>query len=186
MNVRIIAATNRKLAQEVEAKRFRQDLYYRLNVFPIEVAPLRNRIEDIPLLAARFMALVRKKLNCTGRELTQAEVLKLQNYHWPGNVRELQNIIERAVISSRCGSVKFDLPVPQASGTSLKPLIKKNRDNSNEVLTEEGMRLREKVNIETALKQTDWKIYGTGGAAELLGIKPTTLLSRIKKMGITR
>ena len=187
VNVRIIAATNRKLAQEVEAKRFRQDLYYRLNVFPIEVAPLRNRKEDIPLLAATFMAQVRKKLNCTaGRELTQAEVLKLQNYHWPGNVRELQNIIERAVISSRCGSVKFDLPVPQSSGTAIKTPIKKNDGNPNEVLTEEDMRLREKVNIEKALQQTDWKIYGTGGAAELLGLKPTTLLSRLKKMGIVR
>jgi len=170
----------------VAVKRFRQDLYYRLNVFPIEVAPLRNRKEDIPLLAAKFMAHVRKKLNCTGRELTQAEVLKLQNYHWPGNVRELQNIIERAVISSRCGSVKFDLPVPQASGTSLKTPIKKNGDNLNDVLTEEDMRLREKANIENALQATDWKIYGTGGAAELLGLKPTTLLSRIKKMGIVR
>ena len=186
VNVRIIAATNRKLAQEVEARRFRQDLYYRLNVFPIEVAPLRNRKEDIPLLAGTFMALVRKKLNCTGRELTQAEVLKLQNYHWPGNVRELQNIIERAVISSRCGSVKFDLPVPQASGASLKLPIKKNGDTSSEVLTEEDMRLREKANLEAALSQTDWKIYGAGGAAELLGIKPTTLLSRIKKMGIVK
>ncbi len=151
VNVRIIAATNRKLAQEVEAKRFRQDLYYRLNVFPIEVAPLRNRKEDIPLLSATFMAQVRKKLNCTGRDLVQAEVLKLQNYHWPGNVRELQNIIERAVISSRCGSVKFDLPVPQASGASNKTPIKKNGDNPNEVLTDEDMRLREKGNIETAL-----------------------------------
>ena len=186
VNVRIIAATNRKLAQEVEARHFRQDLYYRLNVFPIEVAPLRNRKEDIPLLATTFMAHVRKKLNCTGRELIQAEVLKLQNYHWPGNVRELQNIIERAVISSRCGSVKFDLPVPQASGTSFKTPIKKNSDHPNEVLTEEDMRLRERANIETALKQTDWKIYGTDGAAELLGIKPTTLLSRIKKMGIVK
>ena len=184
MSVRVIAATNRKLTQEVEAKRFRQDLYCRLNVFPIEVAPLRNRKEDIPLLAGTFMALARKKLNCTGRELTQAEILKLQNYHWPGNVRELQNIIERAVISSRCGSVKFDLPVPQANGASFKTPIKKNGDNSREVLTEEDMRLHEKANIETALKQTDWKIYGTGGAAELLGLKPTTLLSRIKKMRI--
>jgi len=186
VNVRIIAATNRKLAQEVEARRFRQDLYYRLNVFPIEVAPLRNRKEDIPLLATTFMAHVRKKLNCTGRELIQAEVLKLQNYHWPGNVRELQNIIERAVISSRCGSVKFDLPVPQVSGTSFKAPIKKNGNSSGEILTEEDMRLREKANIESALKQTDWKIYGTGGAAELLGLKPTTLLSRIKKMGIVK
>ena len=183
VNVRIIAATNRKLAQEVEAKRFRQDLYYRLNVFPIEVAPLRNRKEDIPLLANTFMAYVRKKLHCTGRELTQAEVVKLQAYHWPGNVRELQNIIERAVISSRCGSVTFDLPVPQASGGSLKTPIKKKADNFNGILTEEDMRLREKSNIELALQQTDWKIYGPGGAAELLALKPTTLLSRIKKMG---
>ena len=186
VNVRIIAATNRKLAQEVEARRFRQDLYYRLNVFPIEVAPLRNRKEDIPLLASMFMANVRKKLNCTGRELTQAEVVKLQNYHWPGNVRELQNIIERAVISSRCGSVKFDLPVPQANGASLKTPIKKNGDNAGEILTDEDMRLQEKANIEAALKRTDWKIYGTGGAAELIGIKPTTLLSRIKKMSIKK
>jgi transcriptional regulator with GAF, ATPase, and Fis domain len=186
VNVRIIAATNRKLAQEVETRRFRQDLYYRLNVFPIEVAPLRNRKEDIPLLANTFMAHVRKKLNCTGRELTQAEVLKLQNYHWPGNVRELQNIIERAVISSRCGSVKFDLPVPQATGASLKTPIKKPGDNPGEILTDEDMRLREQANIEAALNQTGWKIYGRGGAAELLGLKPTTLLSRIKKMGIEK
>jgi len=186
VNVRIIAATNRKLAQEVEARRFRQDLYYRLNVFPIEVAPLRNRKEDIPLLASTFMGHVRKKLNCTGRELTQAEVLKLQSYHWPGNVRELQNIIERAVISSRCGSVKFDLPVPQASGTSLKTPVKKNGNNPGEILTEEDIRLQEKANIEAALNKTGWKIYGTGGAAELLGLKPTTLLSRIKKMGIVK
>ena len=186
VNVRIIAATNKKLAEEVEARRFRQDLYYRLNVFPIEVAPLRHRKEDIPLLANTFMAQVRRKLNCTGRELTQAEVLKLQAYHWPGNVRELQNIIERAVISSRCGSVKFDLPVPQTSGPTFKTPIKKHADNPNEVLTEEDMRLREKTNIEMALQHTDWKIYGTGGAAELLGLKPTTLLSRIKKMGIEK
>ena len=186
VNVRIIAATNRKLAQEVEARRFRQDLYYRLNVFPIEVAPLRNRKEDIPPLAGMFMAQVRKKLNCTGRELTQAEVVKLQNYHWPGNVRELQNIIERAVISSRCGSVKFDLHLPQASGASLKTPIKKNSGNPGEILTEEDIRLQEKANIEAALHKTGWKIYGPGGAAELLGLKPTTLLSRIKKMGIEK
>ncbi|MCZ6799737.1 MAG: hypothetical protein O7F12_04540 [Nitrospirae bacterium] len=98
-------------------------------------------------------------------------------------LHKLQNIIERAVISSRCGSVKFDLPVPQASGASLKTPIKKHADNPNEILTEEDMRLREKTNIELALQHTDWKIYGTGGAAELLGLKPTLLLSRIKKNG---
>ena len=110
--------------------------------------------------------------------------MKLQNYHWPGNVRELQNIIERAVISSRCGSVKFDLPVPQANGASLKTPIKKNGGNTGEILTEEDIRLREKSNIEAALNKTGWKIYGTAGAAELLGIKPTTPLSRFKKWGL--
>jgi len=100
------------------------------------------------------MAHVWKKLNCTGRELTQAEVLKLQNYHWPGNVLELQYIIERPVISSRCGSVKFDLPVPQATGALLKTPIRENGDSPSEILTEEDMRLQEKANLEAALKQT--------------------------------
>jgi transcriptional regulator with GAF, ATPase, and Fis domain len=101
-------------------------------------------------------------------------------------VRELQNIIERAVISSRCGAVKFDLPVPQGNGPSFKTPIKKNADKPHEILTEEDMRLHEKANIELALQHTDWKIYGRDGAAELLGLKPTTLLSRIKKMGIEK
>ena len=96
-------------------------------------------------------------------------------------LQKLKSIFERAEISSPCGSMKFDLPVPQASGASFKIPIKKNADNPNEILTEEDMRLREKMNIEMALQQTDWKIYGTDGAAELLGLKTTTLLSRIKK-----
>ena len=108
-------------------------------------------------------------------------MVKLQNYHWPGNVRELQNIIERAVISSRCGSVKFNLPVPQANGSSFKTPIKKNGDSAGRILTEEDIRLQEKANIEAALNKTAWKIYGTGGAAVLLDLKPTLLLSRIKR-----
>ncbi|MCA9458879.1 MAG: hypothetical protein KC587_19630, partial [Nitrospira sp.] len=98
----------------------------------------------------------------------------------------LQNIIERAVISSRCGSVKFDLPVPQINGASIKTPVKKPGEVPGEILTEEDIRLREKANIQAALKRTDWKIYGQDGAAELLGLKPTTLLSRIKKMGIVK
>jgi transcriptional regulator with GAF, ATPase, and Fis domain len=187
VDVRIVAATNRNVSKEVEVGRFRQDLYYRLNVFPIEVAPLRHRKEDISLLAATFLDHVRKKLNCTGRELTQAEVMKLKQYDWPGNVRELQNVIERAVISSRCGTVKFELPDPQPSvKASAKPPNKKLSRTEVEVVTDEEMREREKANLMAALQQTDWKIYGSGGAAELLGVKPTTLLSRIKKMGIEK
>ena len=187
VDVRVVAATNRNLSKEVEAGRFRKDLYYRLNVFPIEVAPLRHRKEDIPVLAATFLDLVRKKLNCTGRDLTQAEVMKLQSYDWPGNVRELQNVIERAVISSRCGTVKFQLPDPQHAATSdAKPQNTTSSRTGVEVVTEEEMREREKANLLAALQHTGGKIYGSGGAAEILGVKPTTLLSRIKKMGITK
>ena len=187
MDVRIIAATNRDLSKEVEAGRFRQDLYYRLNVFPIEVVPLRHRKEDIPTLTVNFMEHLRKKLNCEGGKLTQAQMMKLQAYDWPGNVRELQNVIERTMISSRCGSEKLDLALPPATSTiSPKLLTKKKTETTGEVIPEDVMRQREKANIEEALKQTDWKIYGTGGAAELLGIKPTTLLSRLKKMGIEK
>ena len=187
VDVRIIAATNRDLSKEVEAGRFRQDLYYRLNVFPIEVVPLRLRKEDIPILTVNFMEHLRKKLNCEGGKLTQAQMMKLQAYDWPGNVRELQNVIERTMISSRCGSEKLDLALPQNSGeTSPKSLTKKKTEITGEVIPEDEMRRREQANIEAALRQTDWKIYGTGGAAELLGLKPTTLLSRIKKMGIEK
>ena len=115
VDVRIIAATNRDLSKEAEAGRFRQDLYYRLNVFPIEVVPLRQRKEDIPILTANFMEHLRKKLNCEGGKLTQGQIMKLQAYDWPGNVRELQNVIERTMISSRCGSEKLDLALPQGS-----------------------------------------------------------------------
>ncbi len=186
VNVRVIAATNRKLAQEVEARHFRQDLYYRLNVFPIEVPPLRHRKEDIPLLASSFMAQARKKLHSPGRELRQSDVLKLQAYHWPGNVRELQNVIERAVIASRSGAVSFDLPVPYTKGMAPHPAKQPVHDALPEILTEEELRERERANIEAALTRTDWKIYGPGGAAELLGLNPTTLRSRIKKMQIKK
>ena len=187
VDVRIMAATNRDLSKEVEAGRFRQDLYFRLNVFPIEVVPLRQRKEDIPILAMTFVEHWRKKLNCDKVNVTQAQVMKLQSYDWPGNVRELQNMIERALITSQGGALKFDLlfpsttlPTPE-SHSSKKPLSLKV-----EVIAESEIRQRERDNLVAALSQTDWKIYGSGGAAELLGIKPTTLLSRIKKMGIQK
>ena len=110
VDVRIIAATNRDLQQEVEAGRFRKDLYYRLNVYPIEIPPLRSRKEDIPLLASHLLALAARKFNCGQLGLTQAHAVTLQGYDWPGNVRELQNVIERAVITSRGNTLRFDLP----------------------------------------------------------------------------
>ncbi len=185
-DVRIIAATNRDLKEEVEQRRFRQDLYYRLNVFPIEVAPLREHKEDIPQLAAEFLEQAARKLNCTRARLTQAAVLTLQRYDWPGNVRELQNMIERAAITARCGTLRFDLP-----GDVIAPLADTTAHVSpvgaiDGIVTEEEMRRRERQNLLAALQQAGWKVYGEGGAAELLGIKPTTLSTRIKKLGLKR
>ena len=188
VNVRVIAATNRDLKKEVEAGRFRQDLFYRLNVFPIEVAPLRERKEDIPVLAANFLDMAAKKLNCSQPpRLTQAHVIKLQNYDWPGNARELQNVLERAIITSRCGNLQIE--VPQASGIA-SPLTSSRtrsvRSPKGEVIPESEMRRQERDNILAALEQTNWKVYGSGGTAELLQIKPTTLVSRMQKMGLKK
>jgi len=188
VNVRVIAATNRDLKKEVEAGRFRQDLFYRLNVFPIEVAPIRERKEDIPVLAANFLDMAAKKLNCSqSPRLTQAHVIKLQNYDWPGNARELQNVLERAIILSRCGNLQIE--VPQASGIA-SPLTSSRtrsvRSPKGEVIPESEMRRQERDNILAALEQTNWKVYGSGGTAELLQIKPTTLVSRMQKMGLKK
>lgn len=187
VDVRIIAATNRDIKKEVEKGRFRQDLYYRLNVFPIDVAPLRERIEDIPLLAEHFLKQISQRAKRPVPRLTQTNLMQLQNYSWPGNVRELQNVAERAVITSQKGTLRFDLPheaIPEFSQNDTE--ISKDTDSLSKVIPEIEMRRRERNNILIALKASNWKIYGSGGAADLLGIKPTTLSSRIKKMGIKR
>lgn len=186
-DVRIIAATNRSLKKEVEAKRFREDLYYRLNVFPIEVPPLRSRKEDIPMLSSNFLNLAAKNLNVPLPRLTQANIMELQGYDWPGNVRELQNVIERAVITSRSGKLSFNLSI---GGKNFKrkdsAIDQKERDPKISILTEEEMKLRDRENLLNALNQCSWKITSSEGAAELLGMKPTTLHSKIKKMGLKR
>jgi transcriptional regulator with GAF, ATPase, and Fis domain len=185
-DVRIIAATNRDLKQEAEAGRFRQDLYYRLNVFPIQVAPLREHAEDIPLLARHFVDLSVRELRCARPRLTQAGLAKLQGYDWPGNVRELRNMIERAAILARGGTLNFDLPRSAAAPTRSSPVTRMGGRTGMEILTEPELRQRERENLLAALTKTDWKIYGHGGAAELLAAKPTTLLSRMKKMRLKR
>ncbi len=182
-DVRIIAATNRCLKEDVETKRFRQDLYYRLNVFPIEVPPLRFRKEDIPLLTVNFLGLAAKKLKLPLPKLTQANIIELQGYDWPGNVRELQNVIERAVITSRSGKMSFNLSKENKPYTATKA---KQPDATINILTEEEMKLRDRENILNALNQCNWKITGTDGAAELLAMKPTTLHSKIKKLNLNR
>ena len=184
VDVRVIAATNRDLKAEVEAGRFRQDLFYRLNVFPIEVPPLRKRREDIPLLADLFLRQASRRFNraCTG--LSQANIIALQTYDWPGNVRELLNVIERAVITARAGVIRLDLPAPQ-SGKSSK-LNPSATSSATTIVTDAEMKRRDRENVLAALDQTNWRVHGPGGAAELLGMRPTTLASRIKRMGLRK
>ncbi len=187
VNVRIVAATNRSLKKEVDEGRFRQDLYYRLNVFPIEVAPLRERQDDIPPLAAHFLKQAAQRLQLRIPRLTRAHVTELQSYDWPGNIRELQNVIERAVILAQSGALHFDLPVAgHSAGAPIPVSSEKLKAEDGQILTEAELRQRERNNILAALTRTDWKIHGPGGTAELLGLKPTTLISRIKKLGLKR
>jgi len=186
-DVRIISATNRNLKEEVLVKRFREDLFYRLNVFPIEVPPLRHRTEDIPSLASRFLKLAAQKLNLPLPQFTKANMLELQGYDWPGNIRELQNVIERAVITSRSGKLAFNLTQgKQGNGRRGKEAAQPKPNNGNPILTEEEMKLRDRENILKALHQCGWKITGLGGAAEILEMKPTTLHSKIKKLALKK
>jgi PAS domain S-box-containing protein len=180
VNVRVIAATNRNLEEEVDKGKFRQDLYYRLNVFPIEIPPLRERGNDIILLAeaflekfARMAGIPLPTLDISGKE-------RLLAYQWPGNVRELQNIIERCVITSRSGRLNLDslLPFPAEAPGTMPP--------DDRIMTEKEIIEFERRNIIRALDKTGWKISGNDGAASLLKIPSTTLSSRIIKLGITR
>jgi len=182
VDVRLVAATHRDLTGEVKAGRFREDLYYRLSVFPIRVPPLRERPADIPLLAAHFVESASKRLNLPRARLTRADVDRLTAYDWPGNIRELQNVIERAVIVSRGGQLQLDalLPTP-AAGRSPVPA-----SASPAVLSDAALRQRNRENLEVALRECGGRIYGPEGAAARLGIKPTTLASRLKALGITR
>ena len=188
-DVRIVAATNRDLKRAVAAGRFREDLYYRLNVFPIQVTPLRERMDDIPLLAKHFVELSARDLKCAVPRLTRAAAAKLQSYAWPGNVRELRNVIERAVILARGGTLDFDLPVTirPVSPPRPSPAVQRGADSAQpDFLTETELRRRERENLVVILEKANWKIKGPNGAAELLGVKPTTLLSRIAKWGLSR
>ena len=184
VDVRLIAATNRNLQEEVEVGNFREDLYFRLNVFPVNVVPLRERLDDIPLLAQHFVKLLSKKLNLSEPGLTNASVKQLQTYSWKGNIRELQNVIERAIILSQGGTLQFNLPGNDFAPVVINNVSLNNEDDNSKPYTEVERIARDKENIMQALELCDNKISGAGGAAELLGIKPTTLASRLKNMGI--
>jgi PAS domain S-box-containing protein len=177
VDVRVIAATNRDLAAAVREKSFREDLYFRLNVFPIDCVPLRQRVDDIPLLAQHFLKAAAHKLKIGDPRLTEGDMQRLTQYAWPGNVRELQNVIEHAAILARNGRIRIDLP-------SAGMMRAAGRNDAARLLTEDERRDRDRANIVAALDACGGKVFGPGGAAELLNVRPTTLASRIKVLGI--
>lgn len=179
VNVRVLAATNRDLRNEAEAGRFRQDLFYRLSVFPVEVPALRNRKEDIPLLVKHFQEASSRRVGRPTLPLTSATLQRMEHYDWPGNVRELQHVVERAVIISTGNQLRIDLPMAaRTSGLAESP------PTDSVVRTDAQIRQIEADNIRAALKAANGKVSGPGGAAQLLAMKPTTLASRIKALGI--
>ncbi len=185
VDVRVVAATNRDLLEEIKAGRFREDLYYRLSVFPVEVPPLRERIDDVTLLAFHFLANICRELGREPLRMTQQQVSILKQQQWPGNIRELKNVIERAVISSPGDRLRLDLAVSNA--------VVENRSSAQQIATEpsEFMTLTEfkafeKANITAALRHANWKVWGPEGAAELLGAKPSTLAYQMKMLGIVK
>lgn len=182
-DVRVVAATNRNLEEEVEAGRFRQDLFYRLSVFPIEVAPLRERKEDIAPLAAHFLEHHARKLGLPPPRLTEQHVKVLKGYDWPGNIRELQNVVERAVIRARVAPLCFKLPLAAAPSAPRRTQV---AADPAALLTDAQMKQRERDNLVAVLEHLDWKISGSDGAAEFLGLHPATLTSRLKALGIRR
>jgi formate hydrogenlyase transcriptional activator len=181
VNVRVIAATNRDLKKEVDEGRFREDLFYRLSVFPIEVPPLRDRRDDIERLVARFIRQSSRRMNRPEPQINKTAFDQLAAYHWPGNVRELQNTVERAIILWREGPLTFDLPPSRAhknNGEEAKPAAK------TALLTLDELKRQEREAIINALIQANGRVSGARGAAELLGMKPSTLASRISSMSI--
>jgi PAS domain S-box-containing protein len=169
-DVRIIAATNKVLEDEIKKRRFRNDLYYRLNVFPISVAPLRERKTDIPLLSEHYTKIYSDKFNKPIKAISKKSIRQMISYSWPGNVRELENVIERAIITSQNQILNVELP-------------SKTDNTSNDLIPLEDL---EKKHIISVLEKTYWKISGTGGAASLLKINPETLRSKMRKLGIKR
>jgi len=191
VDVRVIAATNRDLEKLIRAGQFREDLFYRLNVFPINLPPLRERPEDIAMLATAFARNFARRMGRRLEPLGDDCVKRLQSYSWPGNVRELQNIIERAMITSRDGHLNLDRALPESAAMRASKPLESSVTIESSVTTKNVHTVKEfeeleRNNIIAALEASRWKVAGQQGAAQLLGIKPTTLSSRIRALGIER
>jgi len=188
VDVRVIAATNRDLEKLLRAGQFREDLFYRLDVYPIKLPPLRERPDDIGMLATAFARNFARRMGRRLAPLSDDCVRRLQAYNWPGNVRELQNIIERAVITSRDGHLNLDRALPEsvnAAAAALGPVVA-DKPTAQHVRTARELEELERSNIIAALKAAEWRVAGEKGAAQLLGVKPTTLSSRMKALNIER
>ena len=182
VDVRVISATNQHLKTLVEQHKFREDLYFRLNVFPIHSPALRERVDDIPLLIKHFLDKICLNFNRPLPQISLAQMAFLQQYHWPGNIRELENIIERQIILAKSNKIDFEFLVSESiSHTEKVPLAA-----APQLMSAQDQIHLDKNNLIKALKHCQGKVYGDDGAAELLGLKPTTLSSRLKKHGIKR
>jgi PAS domain S-box-containing protein len=184
VDVRVVAATNRDLERLIVDGEFREDLFYRISVFPVDVPPLRERGDDIVQLAQHFLEQTCKDFGREPMTLTRSQAANLKAYSWPGNVRELKNVIERAVILSPGKVLRLDLSMPGLKFDDGRLASVEQRDG--ELKTEKEMRAFQKANTVRALEQAGWKVSGKGGAAELLGVRPTTLADRIRTFKIRR
>jgi DNA-binding NtrC family response regulator len=174
VSLKVIATTSRDLLSEVRAGRFRQDLYFTLNLFSINCEPLKDRPEDIPYLARHFLDRTTRRLRLPKARLSKANISALKKYDWPGNVRELENVIERAALIAQGARLTFDLQLGEGS---VLPV-------SDRILTQKELRDLEVKNLENALRRARGRVSGKTGAAAILGIAPTTVYSKVKVFGI--
>ena len=186
VDVRVVAATNRDLTQQVKDGKFREDLFYRINVFPIIVPPLRERGDDIVRLATAFAERFAHQMGRTIEPFTSECIRRLKAYSWPGNIRELQNVIERAVITSHNGRLVLDRSLPECTQGFVAASPTENEEDDNRIRTAHELQELERANLIRALQATNWRVAGENGAARLLGMNASTLSSRIKTLGIVR
>ena len=186
VDVRVIAATNRDLETEVAAGRFREDLYFRLNVFPLMLPALRDRGDDVILLADSFAEKTSRRMGRPIAPLSPSDKERLRRYTWPGNIRELQNVIERAVITARDDSLNLDRALPETASQSDAAEPPVTVIETKSILTADQLQDLERRNLLNALTSTGWRVSGKSGAAALLGMAPSTLNSRLKALGLRR